>query len=279
MMQTTASVQVTLDGWDPEDINLKYQCLLRSVPLVSNLFANSPYMDGRATGAKSTRTLIWGKTGEERRRGLPPAFLDWEFRVEDYVDYVLDVPIFVLERGGRLLEVAGACTFREFMRDGFQGHAATLDDFRLHLSTMFYEVRLKGLIEFRAADCVPEPHQLALPALLAGLTYDPGALKDLAGWLQMFSAEDVLDAYEKLPVEGFQGKMGRYDVPSLTRELIQLASDGLSRIEPDAKEMLEPLQSRVEEAKTLADIALSRLGTDLRAHDTEWLRNFLAFRR
>ena len=278
MMQSSASVQVTLDGQDPDDLVLKYQCLLRCAPLILNLFANSPYWDGRASGAKSTRTLIWGKTAEPERRGIPYQFLNWDFRVEDYLEYVLDVPMFVLEREGSLVEVAGACTFREFMHNGFQGYLATISDFKLHLSTMFYEVRLKGLLEYRAADCVPEEYQLALPALLVGLSYDPGALHDLAKWLKRFSADDIAAAYQTLPVEGFQGKMGRYEVAPVTHDLLELAHDGLSRLEPDALHHLSPLRARVGEKLTLADITLSRLGSNLGAHDPSQVLKLMSFR-
>ena len=45
--------------------------------------------------------------------------------------------------------------FRRFLDDGLDGEPATLDDWRLHLTTLFPEVRLKGYIELRSADSQP----------------------------------------------------------------------------------------------------------------------------
>jgi len=278
MMQTSASVQVTLDGTGPIDLQQKFQCLLRVVPFAYLFFANSPYLNGRANGARSNRAAIWQNT-DSHRCGIPAQFLNWNFGVDEYVDFALNVPMFFLQRKGELIALNGSLTFREFIKDGFDEHRATLDDFRQHLSTLFYDVRIKGHIEFRPADCVPEDMQLSVAALVTGLTYDSAALADLRSWLEKtFSTEDVLKARTDLATRGFEARYGRYDVAGVASELLALASEGLKNFEPEARVYLDPLYDLVHTEETLADRLVGHLGDDLRSKPPEILETFLPIR-
>jgi glutamate--cysteine ligase len=274
MMQTSASVQVSLDGIDPDDMMEKFQCMLRIVPLVNLLFANSPYMDGRATGIHSTRALIWRET-EPIRCGIPRNFLNWDMRIEDYVEHVLDVPMFFIERPDGLVDLRGQKTFRQFYKDGFEGHQATLSDFETHLSTMFYEVRLKGFIEFRAVDCIPPSIMLSVPALLIGLIYDDASRKDLVKFLKKYDEQMISDAHEKLPQKGFAGRFGRHDVLGVCKDLVDLSKDGLERWAPDSVDLLQPVHERLYLGKTFAEELVARMGEDLRDKPPEWLDRLL----
>jgi len=274
MMQSSASVQVSLDSVDPDDLMEKFQCMLRIVPLVNLLFANSPYMDGKSTGVHSTRALVWRET-EPPRCGIPRRFLDWDLRIEDYVEHVLDVPMFFIDRPEGLVDMQGKLSFRQYLKDGFVGHSATLTDFETHLSTMFYEVRLKGFIEFRAVDCLPPSLMFAVPALLVGLMYDDAARKDLVQILKKYDEAMVLEAHEKLPQQGFSGRFGRHDVLGVSRDLVALAHEGLKRWSPDSVDLLEPAQQRVHEGKTFAEELVARLGSDLRDKSPDWLDRLL----
>src|SRR5688572_32651964 len=81
--------------------------------------------------------------------------------------------------------VAGM-TFRRFCAEGFEGIAATMRDWEVHLSTVFPEVRLKRTIELRGADAGPLPFACALGALWRGLLDEPEARAAawglVAGW-------------------------------------------------------------------------------------------------
>ena len=55
---------------------------------------------------------------------------------------------------------ANGRTFREFMTTGIDGHMATWEDWDLHMTSVFPEVRIKKTIEVRGADCVS--HELAI---------------------------------------------------------------------------------------------------------------------
>ncbi|MBR58266.1 MAG: hypothetical protein CMH54_09620 [Myxococcales bacterium] len=278
MMQTSASVQVTLDGTGPIDLQQKFQCLLRVAPFGYLFFANSPYLNGRANGARSNRAAIWQNT-DSHRCGIPARFLDWEFGVDEYVDFALDVPMFFLQRQDQLIALNGSLTFRQFMENGLNEHRATLDDFRHHLSTLFYDVRMKGHIEFRPADCVPENMQLSVAALVTGLVYNRAVLADLRSWLEKtFSTEDVLNARHDLATKGFEARFGKYDVVGVASELLALAAEGLKHYEPEARGFLDPLFDLVHTKETLADRLVGRLGDDLRSKPPEILETFLPIR-
>jgi glutamate--cysteine ligase len=274
MMQTSASVQVSLDGVDPDDLMEKFQCMLRIVPLVNLLFANSPYMDGRSTGVHSTRALVWRET-EPPRCGIPREFLKWDLQIKDYMEHVMDVPMFFIDRPEGLIDFQGQRTFRQFLKDGYKGHSATVSDFETHLSTMFYEVRLKGFVEFRAVDCLPPSLMMAVPALLVGLIYDDSARKDLVALLKKYDESMVLDAHEQLPQRGFSGRFGRHDVLGVCKDLVALSKDGLERWAPDSIELLQPVHERLYLGRTFAEDLVARLGEDLRDKSPEWLDRLL----
>ncbi len=104
------------------------------------------------------------------------------FGFETYARYALDVPMYFVKRDGRYIDVAGQ-SFRDFM-DGelpqLPGERPTIKDWVDHTSTIFPEVRLKQYLEMRGADAGPLDRLCALPALWAGILYDPAA--QAAAW-------------------------------------------------------------------------------------------------
>jgi glutamate--cysteine ligase len=56
--------------------------------------------------------------------------------------------------------------------------AVTMEDWELHLSSIFTEVRSYSYIEVRSADLQPGPLLLAVPSFWTGILYDDGALDD-----------------------------------------------------------------------------------------------------
>ncbi len=155
----------------------KLRVSLALQPVATALFANSPFTDGKLNGFLSARSEVWRDTDPARTGMLPFAF-EPGMGFERYVDYALDVPMYFLKRGATYIDVAGA-SFRDLLDGRLKaapGERATLSDWANHLSTIFPEVRLKRYLEMRGADAGPRPMLTALPALFAGLLYDPAAL-------------------------------------------------------------------------------------------------------
>jgi glutamate--cysteine ligase len=175
MMKQTATVQVNLDYSDERDAMRKFRVGMAIAPLLNAMFANSPISDGQLNGFMSFRGHIWTDTDAARCGLLPFAFRD-DAGFIDYVRWALDVPMyFILRRGEYRTSVTGV-PFRQFLEHGADGERATIDDWSLHLTTLFPEVRLKGYIELRSTDSQAPERMLALPALAKGIFYMPHCL-------------------------------------------------------------------------------------------------------
>lgn len=260
MMFRTATIQVNLDFVSEADMVEKMRVGLALQPIVTALFANSPFLDGKPTGRLSQRSWIWRDTDPHRTGMLPFAF-EQGFGFERYVDYALDVPMYFVKRGDHYHDVAGG-SFRDLL-DGrlpqLPGERATMSDWANHLSTIFPEVRLKTYLEMRGADAGPRAHMTALPALFAGLFYDRAALDQA---LQMTKGWDE-QAREKLradvPALALGAEIAGRRVRDIARDVLAVARAGLARrARCDAQGRdetihLEPLDRIVETGRTLAE--------------------------
>lgn len=181
MMFRSCTVQTNLDFSSEADMAKKFRVSLALQPLATALFANSPFKDGGLNGFLSYRAHVWTDTDNNRTGMLPFVFEDG-FGFERYRDWVLDVPMYFVKRGGKYLDATGQ-SFRDFL-DGklpaLPGERPVLSDWEDHLSTVFPEVRLKTFLEMRGADSGPWNTLCALPAFWVGLLYDDVALD--AAW-------------------------------------------------------------------------------------------------
>jgi glutamate--cysteine ligase len=143
MMRRTATVQVNFDYRDEEDAMRKLRVALRLSPFAMAIFANSPFAEGRVTGNKSERGLVWLDVDGDRG-GLLPALLDEGKRFDDYIEWALDAPMYMFKREGAVVANTGQ-TFRSFWKDGYQGHRPHQDDWTTHLNTMFPETRCHAI--------------------------------------------------------------------------------------------------------------------------------------
>ena len=143
----------------------------RCSPIVTALFANSPFIDGKPSGYLSFRSHIWLNT-DPARTGMLPFVFDEGFGFDRYAEYALDVPMYFVIRNKQYINVAGE-SFRAFMRGELPqlpGEKPTVKDWENHLSTLFPEVRLKQLPRnARRRHGRPRPTSLALPGALGRL--------------------------------------------------------------------------------------------------------------
>ena len=85
---------------------------------------------------------------------LPVPGLRDDFSYQRWIDYLLDVPMMFVQVNKKWQPAQGM-SFRTFMESGFQGYFPSWDDWELHMTSVFPEVRIKRTIEVRGADCVP----------------------------------------------------------------------------------------------------------------------------
>ncbi len=181
MMFRSCTVQTNLDFSSETDMVKKLRVSLALQPVVTALFANSPFGDGKPNGFMSYRAHVWTDTDAARTGMLPFAFEEG-FGYEQYVDWALDAPMYFVKRNSIFHDASGK-SFRDFLKgklDILPGQLPVISDWEDHLSTLFPEVRLKTFLEQRGADGGPWNRLCALPAFWAGLLYDQTALD--AAW-------------------------------------------------------------------------------------------------
>src|SRR5262249_45041425 len=99
MMEQAATVQTNVDFADERDAMRKMRAAMGLAPIINALFANSPIVDGRASGFLSFRGHVWSDTDPARCGILPFVFRE-DAGFHDYVNWALDVPLyFVLRKG------------------------------------------------------------------------------------------------------------------------------------------------------------------------------------
>lgn len=159
MMRQTASFQVCLDV-DREG-SARWRVLNAAAPYVVAMFTNSPRYAGAMTDQQSVRAMCWRRL-DPARTGV----IAGDRPIHDYLAFALAAPDML--RGDADGDYH---PFAEWLDAG----AASLDDWRHHLSTLFPEVRPRGYLEVRGPDAVDAAWWAAPIALLGGLACDETA--------------------------------------------------------------------------------------------------------
>jgi glutamate--cysteine ligase len=256
MMKLTCTVQANFDYASERDAVEMMRTALLVSPIISALFANSPVQAGQDSGKQTFRGYLWTRTDPDRT-GWPEFMYRDDWGYEDYVEYILDVPMFFIRRDGKYINKAGD-SFREFIEKGHDGFEANMGDFELHLSTAFPEIRLKRFIEVRGADAGPRDHMLAMAALWKGILYHEPArerARDLIGEVTPERhAKLFMDAYD----DGLEAQAPRGKVQEIAQELLRVAGEGLDAIanasgHESERGFLAPAEEIAESGVTLAD--------------------------
>jgi glutamate--cysteine ligase len=276
MMRRTATVQANYDYASEEAAMRMLRVSLRLSPVLTAIFANSPFYEGRLFGGKSYRAKVWLSVDPDRQ-GLVPGVLARGRRFVDYIEWALDAPMFLFKRGGEVVPNTGQ-SFRSFMKHGFAGHRPTLGDWETHLNTLFPEVRLKRTIEVRGADSLPASLVCALPALWTGIFYDPRALDEADELSQGFTADELEALRPAVGEKALQATFRGAPLAALAERVLDIASGGLARRArlnkngKDERVHLAKISALVEKGWCPADALVDGLGNT----DTDLRREILA---
>jgi len=260
MMKRTCTVQVNLDFASEGMMKECMRIGLALQPLVVALFANSPFSEGRLNGFLSYRSHVWTDTDHERC-GILPFVYDDDFGFSRYRDYLLDVPMYFVRRGGTYHDVRGR-SFRDFIAGrlaGFEGTYPTLEDVKDHMSTIFTEVRLKTFIEMRGADGGTLERLCALSAFWVGLLYDDSVRQQCLEHIHDWSMERHRMLRHNIPKDGLRVPLGQGSMAVFAREILALAVRGLKKRGKvnshgqDESIFLEPLQEYAQRGVSPAD--------------------------
>jgi len=263
MMKQTATVQANIDFASERDAMVKLRVGMGAAPIVNAIFANSPFVDGDLSGHVSFRGHVWTDT-DRARCGLLPFVFGEDASFAHYVEWALDVPMYFILREGRYVTDVTGMPFRHFLAEGSHGERATLDDWNLHLTTLFPEVRLKSFIEFRSADSQPPERVLALPALAKGLFYTDDCQQAAFDLVKRWSIDQVRELYLDVTRGGFAARIRGVGVAELARELLAIAEEGLRRQAAvdsgghDERRYLESIVAQVASGRTAAEDLVRR---------------------
>ncbi|MCH8237600.1 MAG: glutamate--cysteine ligase [Proteobacteria bacterium] len=228
MMQSTCTVQVNLDFDSEATMAQMFRIALALQPIATALWANSPFKEGKPSGYLSYRSHIWTDTDPDRS-GILPFVFDDGFGFEQYVDYILDMPMYFVYRDGTYIDASGQ-SFRDFMAGelpALPGEKPLMSDWVDHMSTAFPEVRLKQFLEMRGADGGPWSRLCALPAFWVGLVYDTDARNAAWDLIKDWKVEEVQALRDEVPRQALNAKLRNRTVKEIALDVLQFSHKGL----------------------------------------------------
>ncbi len=269
MMLRTCTIQANLDYESEADMAKKFRVGIALQPIATALFASSPFVEGKPSGFLSYRSHVWTDTDAARTGDLPFVF-EQGFGFEQYVDYLLDVPMYFVYRDGKYIDASGQ-SFRDFMAGrlpAMPGEAPTMGDWVDHLTTAFPEVRLKKFLEMRGADGGPWRRICAVPALWTGLLYDTSALDAAWDMVKDWTNEERAFLRREVPKTGLATMFRGKPLKILARQTVAIARQGLAArkrydyLGRDEGRFLDEMSEIAERGRTLADDLLVKYQGD-----------------
>ena len=225
MMYKTAGIQINYDYTSEEDFEKKFKIGNYLVPLAIAIFANSPFNENKLSGYLSYRGKVWQKTS---RGGIMPIAFE-KVNFEKYIDHVINYPILFLKKNESYHYPNGQ-TFNDYLHGNLsflKGKKPTLKDFENHLGTIFTEVRVKQIIEFRSLDTCNFGCICNGPSFFTGLIY--GSLDETYEIIKDWKREHVMEAYLNAPKQGLNTLLNDKKLIDWGKIFLDLAKKGLEK--------------------------------------------------
>ncbi|PIQ85408.1 MAG: hypothetical protein COV74_08835 [Candidatus Omnitrophica bacterium CG11_big_fil_rev_8_21_14_0_20_45_26] len=280
MMKRTAANQAAFDYASEEDAFEKMCLVMRLTSIVSAMFANSPFSKGKASGFLTERMHIWRFT-DPSRSGLQPSGLCTHATFEEYLSYILELPMMFIVRNHQWIKV-NRLTFKRFIEKGYRGEHATQQDFELHLSSFFPEARFKQYLEVRGADAQRANLIPAIPAFWKGILYHEPSKKKACDLIRHWTQTDHFKLHRDIEIRALKAKVRGKLVLDLARQLVSIAEEGLAadrqfnECEEDERIYLTPLKALILEPGETEAERLLRLWRGPFREKKEALLSYLA---
>lgn len=261
MMHLTGSIQCTVDFQSEANLVNKVRTAARVSPFLSALVAASPFSGGRANGFQTVRYQIWLET-DDPRCGVWPEMYDAQgLTIGRYIARTLEVPPMFFIRDGVYREVEDK-PFAAYVRDGFDGEAVTVGDFLDHLTTFFPEVRPKGYVELRGADCLTAREAVAVAGFWRALLDEEDTRQEVDDRLSKMDYAAVRALQPQVAQLGLRASSATGPVLDTIRWLCLRAYERLSNSAPDCAECVLPLVERAQAGRSPADELLEAAQKD-----------------
>ncbi len=260
MMYKTAGIQINYDYISEDDFEKKFKIGNYLAPLTIALFANSPFTENKLSGFLSYRSKVWQETN---RGGIMPITFE-SVNFEKYVDNVINYPILFLKKNKRYYSPNGQ-TFNDYLNGNLnflKGQKPTFEDFENHLGTIFTEVRLKQVIEFRSLDTCNFGCICNGPSFFTGLIY--GLIDETYEIIKNWRKEEVMQAYLNAPKLGLNATLEGKKLIDWARIFFDLSKKGLEKrneVNKSGKNetiYLKHIEEIIESKKTRAEMLIEQ---------------------
>lgn len=223
MMRCTASTHINLD-LGPEGVRTERCALAHLVaPLMTATFSSSP-----GEGVHCRRARVWqgvdpSRTGFPSATGLEAGLPPEEICARAALD--ADVLLFRTADGAAVAGEPGF-SFRRWIEEGHPRHGRPRpSDLLYHLTTLFFEVRVRGRLELRSPDALPPPWWGVPLVLASGLLYDPAARERALGELSGLCTR-LHDLWVRAALDG----LGDPEIGRLSERVWEIAVSGAGRL-------------------------------------------------
>lgn len=252
-----ASVQAQIASRGKADVIMLSDMLNGFAPEFLVFTANSRIAGGFDTGRADTRTMFYEKH-QSTRAGIAPRFGTFD----NYFDNLLNMPVLIINRGGKLASVSEDITLRGFVYRKIKGIptlAKLPDGQEMHVyfeegdidtveTTVRYDSRIKGAagtIEVRTPSEQQSPERIAeFAAVARGLSIN---------WEEGYSfatSRSVADTTIAKGDVAYNGPSKRPDVVARALSMIEIAYDGLrAAADREGMDALKRLYARVRRAE------------------------------
>jgi glutamate--cysteine ligase len=252
MMHLTCSVQCAVDFSDERSLQEKVRTAALASPFITALVAASPFTEGKPNGFKSLRYQVWLETADDRS-GLWPEMVDGEgLTARRYLERALSTRALFFIRGDRY-QLAEPKPYLEIAKTGFHGTDVTVADFLDHLTTLFPEVRPKGYVELRGADCLKPDDAVAVAGVWRGLLDYEATCRSVAQRLAPLTYADLRQLQRDVARFGLDAKSPIGSVREIAKWLVDAAHRTLAESTRDCSQCVEPLVERAQRGRSPAD--------------------------
>ncbi len=272
MMYKTAGIQINYDYISEKDFEKKFKVGNYLTPLTIALFANSPFSENKFSGYLSYRSKVWQETS---RGGIMPITFE-QVNFEKYVDYAINYPILFLKKDESYHPPNGQ-TFNDYLNGNLKflkGEKPTLKDFENHLGTIFTEIRLKQVIEFRSLDTCNFGCICNGPSFFTGIIY--GSLDETFEIIKNWKKQEVMEAYFNAPKQGLNTIFQNKKLIEWAKIFLDLSKKGLEKRNELNKSgnnetiYLKHLEEIVNNKKTRAEMLVKQFN---KTNDLKFLVN------
>lgn len=259
MMKETAGIQACFDFSSEQDAIRKFRIANIISPFVTAMFANSPIRGGVDTGYKTFRGLSWLNTDTERCTFMSKKLFEKKagYGFNDYIDEVMKTPMIFIVRNDKPVEILGKIDFEQFMKHGFEGYNATMEDFKLHANLYFPEVRLRNFIEIRNHDCANHGMQYSILALYKGLLYNKKGLADVEKLMSKFTYNNIAEFRYNVPRRALDTRVSKYHAKDIAKEILKISQNALLENGEGEEQFLDPILELTPYGISPADVILS----------------------